>query len=534
MATKSIDLGVMYDTGNRGIPSEVGGERTIDPYFTINPDRVSREIRLCNLQKYLDGSIYNNLRYAFSKDYEYSRYIPMAMRRPSVTYRMCQIIVDNSVSLVFGESRFPKISVADDKATEEILLKLVKECHLDTCMLEAATKGSVGSAAILVKFDNYCACVQVLNTHNLEPIFENNEMCALKSLRRKLQVKGEVLIAKGHTDIESDKDYLLIQEWTKEQEIHYLPLRVDKIKNPKDVQLTKDNQRTITHGLGFVPIVWIKNINCNSDSIDGACTFEAAIGSQIEIDYQLSQAGRALKYSGDPLLIIKHGTSFISDIDASSSGMPVTMEDYNAEQAQIVRSAGNALELDAEGEAKLLEISGDAAKAVLEYVKEIRKYALESVHGNRADPDKLHIGQSGKALEILNQPLIWLAEKLRYTYGNIGLINVLKMIIKGSKKYPIVIDNERLNLKEDLRISLVWEDFYNETTQEKQQKANTLKTYKDAGLISTITATRAIANEFSIESVEDEMKQIETEKQQQLAQQASAGSQEKFIQTENI
>ena len=33
---------------------------------------------------------------------------------------------------------------------------------------------------------------------------------------------------------------------------------------------------------------------------DGACTFRAAIETQIEIDYQLSQAGRGLKYSSDP------------------------------------------------------------------------------------------------------------------------------------------------------------------------------------------------------------------------------------------
>ena len=66
-----------------------------------------------------------------------------------------------------------------------------------------------------------------------------------------------------------------------------------------------DEARTVHHGLGFVPLVWVRNLpgpSATGDANDGACTFRAAIETQIEIDYQLSQAGRGLKYSSDPTL----------------------------------------------------------------------------------------------------------------------------------------------------------------------------------------------------------------------------------------
>ena len=65
------------------------------------------------------------------------------------------------------------------------------------------------------------------------------------------------------------------------------------------------------------------------------------------------------------------------------------------------------------GDARLLEIGGTASAAVIEYVRTLRELALESVHGNRANADRLTAAQSGRALELMNQGLIWLADNLR-------------------------------------------------------------------------------------------------------------------------
>jgi len=85
-----------------------------------------------------------------------------------------------------------------------------------------------------------------------------------------------------------------------------------------------DLNRTVSHGLGFVPVVWIRNLpgySSTGDPNDGMCTFRAAIDTQIEIDYQLSQAGRGLKYSSDPTLLLKEPLGADSDI-IKGAGMP--------------------------------------------------------------------------------------------------------------------------------------------------------------------------------------------------------------------
>ncbi len=119
--------------------------------------------------------------------------------------------------------------------------------------------------------------------------------------------------------------------------------------------MVADAARTVQHGLGFVPLVWIRNLP-GGIAPDGACTFRAAVETGIEIDYQLSQAGRGLKYSSDPTLLIKE---------------PAGLE------GELVRSAGNALVVSEKGDARLLEIGGTAAGAVLDYVRMLRELALE-------------------------------------------------------------------------------------------------------------------------------------------------------------
>ena len=138
---------------------------------------------------------------------------------------------------------------------------------------------------------------------------------------------------------------------------------------------------------------------------------------QVEIDYQLSQVGRGLKYSSDPTLLLKDPT------------LP---------DGELIKGAGNALIVSEKGDARLLEIGGTASAAVIEYVRTLRELALESIHGNRASPDKVAAAQSGRALELLNQGLIWLADNLRTSYGEVGLLQLARLIVRASQMYTSV------------------------------------------------------------------------------------------------
>jgi len=235
-------------------------------------------------------------------------------------------------------------------------------------------------------------------------------------------------------------------------------------------------------------MVWVRNLpgkSATNDPNDGACTFRAAIETQIEIDYQLSQAGRGLKYSSDPTLLIKE---------------PATSD------TQIVKGAGNALVVSEKGDARLLEIGGTASAAVMEYVRTLRELALESVHGNRANADRLTAAQSGRALELMNQGLLWLADNLRVSYGEIALLSLAKMIVLASHVYPLrVMERDVPALDASARLSIKWPRWYPPTADDRQKDAQTLTTLVTAGLISRATAVKAIADTFDIEDVPGEL-----------------------------
>ena len=326
------------------------------------------------LHRVLDGTVYDALPYQFHEERSLvGEYIPLRNRRPSVRYALSRIVVEDSVSLLFSEGHFPTIDCADP-AAQLVLADIVKEARLNQIMTEAAICGSVGSVAILMRVLRGRIFFQVLNTTYLTPLWDPEAPDTLLKVTEKYKVAGQRLIEIGYDIPNPEACYWFERQWDSEWETWCVPTVVG---DAGSVEI--DLRRSVRHGLGFVPMVWVRNLpgrSATNDTNEGACTFRAAIETQIEIDYQLSQAGRGLKYSSDPTLLIKE---------------PATSD------TQIVKGAGNALVVSEKGDARLLEIGGTASAAVIEYVRTLRELALESVHGNRANADRLTAAQSGRA-----------------------------------------------------------------------------------------------------------------------------------------
>ena len=257
--------------------------------------------------------------------------------------------------------------------------------------------------------------------------------------------------------------YWFMRRWDAEAETWFAPQAVGT-----DGPAVVDTGRSVRHGLGFVPLVWIRNLP-GGVAPDGGCTFRAAVETGIEIDYQLSQAGRGLKYSSDPTLLIKE---------------PAGLE------GELVRGAGNALVVSEKGDARLLEIGGTAAGAVLEYVRMLRELALEGVHGNRADASRLGAPASGRALEMMNQGLIWLADNLRVSYGEGGLLPLCRMILRAAAAYPLRVGGVALGaLDAGAALDLVWPPWYPASSEDRARDAATLMMLGDGGKL-TVEAVR--------------------------------------------
>lgn len=466
--------------------------KTLQSTFPKDKDYPERWFRLAALTRVLNGTLYDQLEHPFGDEKNGAgEYIPLAARRPSARTRICRTVVNDSVSLLFSEGHFPAIECADEP-TRDALTKLMKEWRLNDVMIEAATTGSIGSAAVLMRVLKGRVFFDAMHTGFLTPVWEPEAPDTLLSVTERYKVEGKVLRDAGYTipETELKQEFWFQRVWDAQAETWYLPQ--SKEDASKGLQPAVDTSRTVQHGLGFVPMVWVRNLP-GGDGTDGAPTFPPeAIDTQIEADYLLSQGGRGLKYQSDPTLHVK--------------------EPAFGEQA-IVKGAANAIITSAEGDAKLLEITGDAATAVMEWVKGLRELALEGAGGNRANADKLSAAQSGRAMELMNQALIWLADKLRISYGEGALLDLLSMTVRASQKFELLDKKGRkvgkFNADED--IALRWPHWYAPTYADKQTEAVTLDVLRLSGLMSQETAVKTIAQNYDIADAEDEIRQIKAD-----------------------
>jgi hypothetical protein len=186
---------------------------------------------------------------------------------------------------------------------------------------------------------------------------------------------------------------------------------------------------------------------------------------------------------------------------------------------EMIKGGGNAIVVGPDGDAKMLEINGTAIEAVMKYVEGLRQLALETMHGNRASADKISAAQSGRAMELMNQALVWLADRLRISYGEGALLELLHMIVKASTKFPLTYkDGTKVGeLDAKNAITLKWPAWYQPTASDRQEIANTLKTHVDSGVMSAETATNVIAADYDIEDVNAERALIEKERAEAAA-----------------
>jgi hypothetical protein len=326
---------------------------------------------------------------------------------------------------------------------------------------------------------------RVLDTKYLMPLWDAGAPDELLSVTEKYKVRGSVLVAQGYDVAEPGAEYWFMRRWDREREIWYRPWMVAKAGRP-----VVDEKRSVRHRLGFVPMVWVKNLP-GGDETDGACTYRPAVETSIEIDYQLSQAGRGLKYSSDPTLLIREPA--VADGD-------------------VIKGGGNALVVGEKGDAKLLQIDGHATNAVIEYVRTLRELALEGVHGNRTSADRIAAAQSGRALELMNQGLIWLADNLRVSYGD-ALLQLARMVLRAGDKFALRVNGaEVMAADPKAMIGLKWPRWYAPTAEDRAKDAQTLTTLAGAGQISRETAVKSLAGTYDIHDVGAELARIRADR----------------------
>lgn len=487
--------------------------RYIRDQIKRDEDLPARAFTMDVLGRLVEGTFYDHLPHGFhTEEAENGEYVKVRDRRPCTRYALCRLVVDDSVSLLFSEGHFPHVEAGDDEALVDAIGKLITATTLNETMIEAATIGSVGSSAIFMQAlkqeadgkpaggEQYALFFSAHCTTYLTPAYDKQNPKKLVKMSEQYKITGQQVRDLGYgVDVVSDDELRVIYwwrvEWDAEEERHFVPWKVKDPTRAANFVPVRDDTRSVPHSLGFVPWVWIKNLPGKvpgGSDFDGACTFWDAIETNIEIDYQLSQAGRGLKYSSDPTLLIK--------------------EPLQSEDGEIVKGGNNAIQVGKDGDAKMLEIDGTASAAVVEYVRALREWALESIHGNRANADKISAAQSGRAMELMNQALIWLADKLRISYGQGALLSLIRMALAANKKYPLYCDGEKFgDFDPKSKVSLRWPRYYAPTATDRQADMMAITGYVGATVMSRETAIKCIMADFDIDDAEAELKLVEAE-----------------------
>lgn len=467
--------------------------------FEADADLPERAHTLTVRMKVLDGKLYENLKYAFCEERDnMGKYIKLRDRRPSARYNLARILVNDTVGMLFGDLHFPRVCVEKNEDVEKTLLKFIEDTGLATVMDNAATRGSVGSAVIRYRIFDAVSFYDVLDTRYLTPFYKAKNPEVLERVEEKYKISGKDLNAVGYSipDNKLQVKFWFRREWTEQEEIWYNPKEVIE---DKDKPFTVDGERTTAHKLGFVPLVWVKNLP-GSDDVDGEPTFtDELTETAIEIEYLLSQNGRGLKYSSQPTTVIKTD----SKMDPAA--------------------AGDTIIVPTDGGAELLEIGGGASEAVVNFVRFLRELALEMGGGNRTDASKLSAAKSGRAMEMMLGALINVASKLRKSYGERGLLLALKMMIAARAKIDLKFRDGTTIPAIDPKAQLVlnWPNWQPPTTSDINELASAFGVAKSAGLVSTETAVKNLSSIFDVADIQTEVAAIEKEATADAALQAS-------------
>ncbi len=462
-----------------------------DSMVLTDNDYPQRRASIIARQRVLDGEQYDHLGYPFSVEKGASdEYIPLDKRRPSVRSGWCRTVVDDSVSMLFGQGRWPSPSAPSEAGQESptvaALKAMIERTSMAATMVEAATVGSVGSVAILFRVLKNKPFFVVFSTAYLAPIWRQDDPDALLQVTERRKVKRADLIAAGYSGLDERVDTWWFQRvWTDAEEVWYRPWPVTEQSQPQ-----RDETRSAVHGLGLVPMVWVRNLP-GGVSPDGACTFLPALDTEIEADYLLSQGGRGLKYSSDPTLLIKE--------PAGPDSVP----------ARIGGSA-SALILSGEGDAKLLEISGAATGAVIEFTGALHKCAMGAMHGDGSDRDKMSTAQSGRAMELMKQPLVWLTSRLRMSYGDGALLQLLRMVCVASAKIKggVLCGDKAETALDATGLTLVWPPFFHPTYDDKQAEAAAVSMLTGAALMSRRQAVTTVGESYDLADIDAELAEI--------------------------
>lgn len=460
--------------------------------FQVNGE-LPRYWRMNRLEAYYWGWQYEDLKYNWDDepcDVNGRKIpIPLSQRKPKQIMGLPRAMVNTVTSFLFSRGRFPDIRAdGGKKNAQEMIGQLVRQTKIMKAAKKTAVLGNI-VGTVFWTFSVYNGRFS-LKTYNAKVCFAtfSNE-----DSDEPIEVK---VIYKYKDDDGKWKWYR--KDFTQNEVILYDTPEWIADEFPK-FNVVEVNQ----HDLGFVPGVWIKNLEADlpfdGSSNDGQGLFEAdsILRGCDSINYMVSQLDRALHNNLDPQLILTG----------------ITQMDFDK---PLQRSVKVPWMLGKEGKADLLEATGVTFDKAQAYIKERTVEILRDARVILIDPSSIDIkADSSKALERLFAPMLAQVDEERVNYGDEGMAPLFSKMLRATH----ILQSQGFKVQgaphgeiETDEVSLSWGNFFDPTDQELRENLDRAVQAVSANLLSEDTAVSYVASDFSIQDVESEKKKIIAEK----------------------
>ena len=499
---------------------------------------------------------------------------PVQTRAPCIIHPVARIAGNRVASIVFGESRFPKVApvkgptavdglaVADLEAAplSEFLAALIEETSLKLRAREMVIDGcKQGTAVIVASIKAGMPRVDLLPAKWCTPSFDPSDADRVVKLVYQYR----------HADPDDkSKSLWYRREIGETSDREWRNVECD----PEGRQPEWESiEPTTSIAIEFCPVVWARNLpdSTCTDELDGIAIHEGLRDEIEALDLAHSMRHRNALYNGDPLPVISgagpedveapmgqdvHPSQFPRNPNGDGTIGTWVRGFMSGGAPAIKKGPGSILYItNPTGSASLLESSGAGNKILGEDAEAIRKLVFEAMSVVVADPATFGTGDlSARALVMLFRPMLDLADNLRECWGKalrkvIGQLLRLcaggaaerdGLFVRGIATVRPILRRFAVPLRltaveastpgsvqrtrwVDPPLAFTWGPYFEASTSEVQAITTGLGAAVQAGLISRETATKKLMATLNLDDdIAAEMKRIDADR---AATQAAMG-----------
>jgi hypothetical protein len=347
---------------------------------------------------------------------ERAHWVPLRMRRPSTPVRLGKVIVDSFTNLLFGENRFPLVTVEGDAQTEDWLQTAVTLAKLPLKMIQARNYGGAcGSVGMSWCFRDGRPHFEVHNAKNLFVHRWTDRMELIPEEVSELYLFSKVKWdGKGFNKLW----YWFRRSWTPTADIIFKEVVYDQTKEP---EWEVDEEKSTYHEDGFCHLHWIQNLPCEDQ--DGLPDFDGLYENFDQVDTLMSVITKGAILNLDPTLVLKVDPDLVNRMG-------------------VKKGSDNSLSVGEGGGAEYMELNGASLTAGLELVKELRRYIFETAQVVVPDPHEVAAqGVSSVAIKAMFGPMLAKADILREQYGTAveRMLNNMEVVARDKTQQTMMM-----------------------------------------------------------------------------------------------